>query len=184
MWWKLDFRWNIGQNKTKQRFLRVNTTSLFLREKKRPDGSHFFRGEDGIWTHATLLTSYSLSRGAPSASWVLLLALITVPLSTLKYLTGARRFIIFECGNLTVPAFNGECGIRTHGPLRDHWFSRPAPSTTRPTLLIHVSDPVSHTAGLEHAMIIVSWGILIVKFFLRSKKIIPINSISNLLKSL
>jgi len=21
----------------------------------------------------------------------------------------------------------GEGGIRTHGPLRDHWFSRPAP---------------------------------------------------------
>ena len=29
-------------------------------------------GEGGIWTLAPLLTTYSLSRGAPSASWVLL----------------------------------------------------------------------------------------------------------------
>ena len=34
----------------------------------------------------------------------------------------------------------GECGIRTHGPLRDHWFSRPAPSTTRPTLRTTLKD--------------------------------------------
>ena len=34
----------------------------------------------------------------------------------------------------------GECGIRTHGPLRDHWFSRPAPSTTRPTLRTTLED--------------------------------------------
>ena len=27
-----------------------------------------YNGEDGIWTHAPLLTTYSLSRGAPSAS--------------------------------------------------------------------------------------------------------------------
>ena len=31
-------------------------------------------GEGGIWTLAPLLTTYSLSRGAPSASWVLLQA--------------------------------------------------------------------------------------------------------------
>ena len=31
-----------------------------------------FNGEGGIWTLAPLLTTYSLSRGAPSASWVLL----------------------------------------------------------------------------------------------------------------
>ena len=29
-------------------------------------------GEGGIWTLAPLLTTYSLSRGAPSAAWVLL----------------------------------------------------------------------------------------------------------------
>ena len=36
--------------------------------------SFFFErnGEGGIWTLAPLLTTYSLSRGAPSASWVLL----------------------------------------------------------------------------------------------------------------
>ena len=31
-----------------------------------------FNGEGGIWTLAPLLTTYSLSRGAPSAAWVLL----------------------------------------------------------------------------------------------------------------
>ena len=31
-------------------------------------------GEEGIWTLAPLLTTYSLSRGAPSTSWVLLQA--------------------------------------------------------------------------------------------------------------
>ena len=34
-------------------------------------------GEGGIWTLAPLLTTYSLSRGAPSASWVLLQADLT-----------------------------------------------------------------------------------------------------------
>ena len=34
-------------------------------------------GEGGIWTLAPLLTTYSLSRGAPSASWVLLQVSIT-----------------------------------------------------------------------------------------------------------
>ena len=34
-------------------------------------------GERGIWTLAPLLTTYSLSRGAPSASWVFLLSLIS-----------------------------------------------------------------------------------------------------------
>ncbi len=43
--------------------------------------------------------TYSLSRGAPS------------PLG-------------YFCKNIK---FGGERGIRTHGPLRDHWFSRPAP---------------------------------------------------------
>ena len=33
-----------------------------------------FGGEGEIWTLATLITPYSLSRGAPSASWVLLQA--------------------------------------------------------------------------------------------------------------
>ena len=52
-------------------------------------------GEDGIWTHAPLLTTYSLSRGAPSAS------LGTSP-------NGRNK--------------NGEGGIRTHVPLRTNGF--------------------------------------------------------------
>ena len=39
----------------------------------------------------------------------------------------------------------GERGIRTPGALRLHWFSRPAPSTTRPSLLepafVIIPDP-------------------------------------------
>ena len=52
-------------------------------------------GEGGIWTLAPLLTTYSLSRGAPSAS------LGTSP-------NGRNK--------------NGEGGIRTHAPLRTNGF--------------------------------------------------------------
>ena len=52
-------------------------------------------GEDGIWTHAPLLTTYSLSRGAPSAN------LGTSP-------NGRNK--------------SGEGGIRTHVPLRTNGF--------------------------------------------------------------
>ena len=38
-------------------------------------------GEGGIWTLAPLLTTYSLSRGAPSATWVLLQGLTSWILS-------------------------------------------------------------------------------------------------------
>ena len=58
-------------------------------------------GERGIWTLAPLLTTYSLSRGAPSASWVFLLSLILTLYSVSR---------------------NGESGIRTHAPLRTNGF--------------------------------------------------------------
>ena len=58
-------------------------------------------GERGIWTLAPLLTTYSLSRGAPSASWVFLLSLILALYSVSR---------------------NGESGIRTHAPLRTNGF--------------------------------------------------------------
>ena len=58
--------------------------------------------------------AYSLSRGAPSATWVLL-------------------HLVWICG------FGGERGIRTPGASRHHWFSRPAPSTARPSL--HRKEP-------------------------------------------
>ncbi len=57
------------------------------------------------------------------------------------------KVLTHQCGNLPASALRGECGIRTHGPLRDHWFSRPAPSTTRPTLLLkHVPSAKAETA--------------------------------------
>ena len=59
---------------------------------------------------------YSLSRGAPSASWVLL-----------HVKAGGAR------------------GIRTPGTFRYHWFSRPAPSTARPSLQV---QPATHILSL------------------------------------
>ena len=49
-------------------------------------GSIFNGGEDGIWTHAPLLTTYSLSRGAPSTSWVLLQKLSLFSLCSKSFL--------------------------------------------------------------------------------------------------
>ena len=67
---------------------------------------------------------YSLSRGAPSATWVLL-----------HVKAGGAR------------------GIRTPGTFRYHWFSRPAPSTARPSLQV------------QPATNILSWVLLSVKDF-------------------
>ena len=64
-----------------------------------------FGGVGEIRTLARFLDAYSLSRGAPSASWV-----------PLRIETVCRKE---ERG--------GESGIRTHGPLPGHRFSRPAP---------------------------------------------------------
>ena len=58
-------------------------------------------GEGGIWTLAPLLTTYSLSRGAPSATWVLL----QMP---------DQKISFFFC--------SGEGGIRTHAPFRTNGF--------------------------------------------------------------
>ena len=66
----------------------------------------FFGAEGEIRTLARFLDDYSLSRGAPSASWVL-------PQVELWYHIRER--------------IGGESGIRTHGTLLCHWFSRPAP---------------------------------------------------------
>ena len=66
----------------------------------------FLSGAEGeIRTLARFLDDYSLSRGAPSASWVL-------PQVELDSNIGKS---------------GGESGIRTHGTLLCHWFSRPAP---------------------------------------------------------
>ena len=67
--------------------------------------------------------AYSLSRGAPSATWVLLL----------------------------VKKAGGERGIRTPGTFRYHWFSRPAPSTARPSLHINnqLANPNTNSVPLS-----------------------------------
>ena len=62
-------------------------------------------GERGIRTLAPLLTTYSLSRGAPSAAWVLLHKRL-------------NRRDTFDLSNVS----NGEGGIRTHAPLRTNGF--------------------------------------------------------------
>ena len=41
-----------------------------------------------------------------------------------RFIKTLKHFEIFPC----IILFNGgEGGIRTHGPFRNHWFSRPAP---------------------------------------------------------
>ena len=52
------------------------------------------------------------------------------PLRPLGYFSTAYK--IYSSG--------GERGIRTPGAFRHHWFSRPAPSTTRPSLLELTSE--------------------------------------------
>ena len=68
----------------------------------------FLSGERGIWTLAPVLPTYSLSRGAPSASWVFL------------------QKDTYQCGILnyynTKKFFSGEDGIRTHVPVRTNGF--------------------------------------------------------------
>ena len=86
-----------------------------IRIRKTPETQRF----RGFWRRSRDLnpgcdySHYSLSRGAPSASWVLLHD---------RY---AMKFAIKN---------GGERGIRTPGTFRYHWFSRPAPSTARPSL--------------------------------------------------
>ena len=48
-------------------------------------------GERGIWTLAPLLTTYSLSRGAPSASWVFLHSLFRIYILFFSEVTPERR---------------------------------------------------------------------------------------------
>ena len=68
---------------------------------------HSSNGEGGIWTLAPLLTTCTLSRGVPSASWVLLH-------------TKLIQSIMIRRREISVS--NGESGIRTHAPLRTNGF--------------------------------------------------------------
>ena len=68
----------------------------------------FLSGERGIWTLAPVLPTYSLSRGAPSASWVFL--------QKDTYQCG-----IFICKTRR-SVLSGEDGIRTHVPVRTNGF--------------------------------------------------------------
>ena len=91
---------------------------LFLRS--------FSNGEGGIWTLAPLLTTYSLSRGAPSATWVLL----QMP---------DQKISFFFC--------NGEGGIRTHAPFRTNGFQDRLVMTT--SIPLHISVVVCAFVSLE-----------------------------------
>ena len=93
-------------------------------------------GEDGIWTHAPLLTTYSLSRGAPSAS------LGTSP-------NGRNK--------------NGEGGIRTHAPLRTNGFQdRLVMTTSIPLHILYSLLLLSATQELLYQII----SILSTTFFI------------------
>ena len=73
--------------------------------------------EGGIWTRAPLLTTYSLSRGAPSTTWVLLHLVESHSLRNPIYnsVPGTNLAQL----RATV---NGESGIRTHAPFRTNGF--------------------------------------------------------------
>ena len=68
----------------------------------------FYGGEDGIRTHAALANPNDLANR---------------PLQPLEYFS--QYSIVFP--TFTIQDHGGEGGIRTHGPFRSHWFSRPAP---------------------------------------------------------
>ena len=86
-------------------------------------------GEGGIWTLAPLLTAYSLSRGAPSATWVLL-----------------------QMPKWYFHLVSGESGIRTHAPLRTNGFQDRLVMTTSISLhlcfILFVYRSVSATSDI------------------------------------
>ena len=92
-------------------------------------------GERGIWTLAPLLTTYSLSRGAPSATWVLLhLWLNHIPLRNPIF------SLLHRIRSYPTPRYSsGESGIRTHAPLRTNGFQDRLVMTTSISLHIHFS---------------------------------------------
>ena len=80
-------------------------------------------GEGGIWTLAPLLTTYSLSRGAPSAS------LGTSPCQSEKKILLTQNFFS-----------SGEGGIRTHVPSRTNGFQDRLVMTT--SIPLHIFNYV------------------------------------------
>ena len=108
-----------------------------------------WNGEGGIWTLAPLLTTYSLSRGAPSASLgtspncpTILSALVST------YLSFESFVIISHCFCFVKHFFqvflfyffclaSGESGIRTHAPLRTNGFQDRLVMTTSISLRIY-----------------------------------------------
>ena len=76
-------------------------------------------GEGGIWTLAPLLTTCTLSRGVPSASWVLLQT--------------AWPFSHYSVVKSRFPDQSGEDGIRTHAPVKTNGFQdRPVMTASVP----------------------------------------------------
>ena len=100
-----------------------------------------WNAEGGIWTLAPLLTTYSLSRGAPSTTWVLLH-------SWLKRISFYKqdRYSIGCTGKrskLKLRIFrhsSGESGIRTHAPLRTNGFQDRLVMTTSISLQSALSN--------------------------------------------
>ena len=123
-------------------------------------------GEGGIWTLAPLLTTYSLSRGAPSTTWVLL------------HLVESHSFRnpIFNSVPGTHLAqlratVNGESGIRTHAPFRTNGFQDRLVMTTSISLQAFSQTYFMHFIPHSHFC-----QALFLKFFLFCY--IPENTIS------
>ena len=99
--------------------------------------------EGGIWTLAPLLTTYSLSRGAPSTTWVLLHLVESHP---------AKQDLVWNSAPESVSIFlrilstvSGESGIRTHAPLRTNGFQDRLVMTTSISLQSVLSNVLLHS---------------------------------------
>ena len=98
----------------------------------------FRNAEGGIWTLAPLLTTYSLSRGAPSTTWVLLLGWILFHIQ-----------FIFAGKSLKLVC-SGEGGIRTHAPLRTNGFQDRLVMTTSISLQSALSNVLINNTPQYH----------------------------------
>ena len=103
------------------------------------NGSHFSWGRKKNWV---LLAEFFLSKRKKNLAGTLSGKVLAEkmgfePMPHSSHATPLAGEPLGPLGYFSIPY--GERGIRTPGAFRHHWFSRPAPSTARPSL--HVVEP-------------------------------------------
>ena len=106
----------------------------------------FRNAEGGIWTLAPLLTTYSLSRGAPSTTWVLLHWLTHI----LLFCKIVIQFCTRNSSLWLRSTVSGESGIRTHAPLRTNGFQDRLVMTTSISLQSALSNVLINNTPQYH----------------------------------